>query len=486
MVGTKQTSLKLNIILNMILQVINMLAPLITTPYVSRVLGVNQIGVYSYYFSLNYYLVMLAGLGTATYGVVEIAKVRDEKSNRTNAFWAIEFITIITSLFCIAVWLLISVESKQYSLEMLAMTFYLLAVMFDISWFYLGCEKVQYTVFINGLFKILGIVSIYLFVNSKGDLVKYILILSATQFLGNASMWIFLTNFVGRFQITRSNIIYHAKGTMLYFIPTIATSVYTVLDKTLIGAITNDSSQNGYYEQATKIINLIKTVTFSSLNTILGARMSYLFAKHDVQQINSKKKFALNFLLFMAYGCCFGVMGISNNFVPLFFGEEFHDVIYYLILMSPLLVIMGLSNLIGNLYYNPSGRRKQSTVLLVIGCLINIVLNIFFIPAYGGYGAIIATILAELTITTMYVFFSNSFITFHDIFFISFKKLIAASIMLFFLARVSGLFSSMIINLIAQLVVGIITYIAILCFLKDDFVIGCINMIKDRIRGKKR
>ncbi len=480
----KQTSFKLNFALNTFLQLINIIAPLLTAPYVSRVLGVEQIGLYSYVYSINYYFVMVASLGTATYGIIEIARVRDDEIARSKCFWGIEIITILTSTLCIFVWIISSLISNSNSCIMLAMTFYLLAVVFDISWFYIGIEKVKYTVFVNAFFKLLGVALIFVLVDTQNDLLMYVIILSVTMFIGNASMWLFLKQFICKCKVNFEELKHHFRGTILYFIPTVAASVYTVLDKTLIGVITHDNAENGYYEQATKIITLVKTVSFTSLNTLLGSRMAYMFVQKKTEEINKKRDFAIDFVLFVGIGACFGLLGISCNFVPIFFGDEYVEASAFLMLMSPLLPIMGISNLIGNLYYNPTGQRKKSTVLLVIGCLVNVVLNIILIPLWDGKGAIIGTIIAEVLITYLYVHYSKKFVTFQMIFNVLWKKIISGTLMLAYIMVISKALESGIFLLIVQCIGGVIIYLLTLLVMRDEFVITYFNMVLNKFKRK--
>lgn len=467
--NSHKPSLRINFLLNTFLQILNMIAPFLTAPYISRVLGVDQVGVYSYTYSINYYFVMLAGLGTATYGIIEIAKVRDDIEERSRTFWGIEIITILTSIVCIVVWIVFSVWYKEYTVILLTMTLYLVAVVLDVSWFFLGMERVQYSVLVNAFFKIMGIILIFLFVKSPQDLNKYVFILSGTMLVGNASMWLFLPRFVTGTKVTTKNLWKHIRGTMLYFIPTVATSVYMVLDKTLIGAITHDSAQNAYYEQATKIINLVKTVTFTSLNTLLGSRMAYLFAQNQKQEIAEKRDFALEYVLAIGIGAGFGIMGVSRNFVPIFFGPDYAQASAFLILMTPLIPIMGISNLIGNLYYNPSGRRKQSTILLLIGCMVNIALNAVLIPRLSGPGAIVASLIAEALITALYVHCSRQFVTGGMLLRSARKKVAAGLVMLLYLVIAERCWGSGMFTLAAQCAGGLAVYVGMLAVLHDSF-----------------
>lgn len=460
-------SLKINFLLNTMLQLLNILSPFLTAPYVSRVLGVEQNGIFSYTYSINFYFVMLAGLGTASYGVIESAKVRDDIEERSCTFWGIELITVLTSTVCTAVWLLFSLCYQEHTVILLAMTMYIFAVVFDISWFFLGMEQVQYTVLINAFFKILSIVLIFTLVKSPQHIIRYVCILSGTLLAGNASMWLFLPKFVKLVKVPGDHLWKHIKGTILYFIPTVASSVYLVLDKTLIGIITHDSAQNAYYEQATKIVNLVKAVTFTSLNTLLGSRMAYLFAHEQKQEIAQNRDFALEYVLALGIGATFGIVGVSDTFVPFFFGADYAPASKFLILMSPLIPIMGISNLIGNLYYNPSGRRKKSTILLLVGCGFNLVLNAFFIPAFYGEGAIIASVIAETMITALYVRYSQQFVTFRMLLKSAWKKILAGVGMFVLILMIRNIFQSDLLTLAVQCASGVTIYIILLIVLND-------------------
>ena len=150
--------------------------------------------------------------------------------------------------------------------------------------------------------------------------------MSLTTLLGTMSMWIYLPKFLKKVKIKELKIVHHFKETLIYFIPTIATSIYTVLDKTLIGVITNNEKENGFYEQATKIINMTKALTFTSLNTVLGARISYLFVEEKMDEIRKRIDASINYIFLMGFGIMFGLMGVANRFVPAFFGSGYEEV----------------------------------------------------------------------------------------------------------------------------------------------------------------
>lgn len=270
-------SIKKNIIISTLYQILSVITPLITAPYISRVIGPNGIGAYSYTSSIQLYFSLFAALGTAEYGKREIARARSNSQKRSELFLEIELVSILTSVGMLILWFIFIGFQREYHVMYLILTLNLINAMLDISWFYDGLEQFQYTVTKNALVKISGVILILLFVKNPKDTDLYVFIMTASTLLGTMSMWLSLRKFLVKTKVVPSNLIKHFHETLIYFIPTIATSIYTSMDKTLIGLITHSNDENAYYEQATKIIGLIKAVTFTAVNSVLGARISFLF-----------------------------------------------------------------------------------------------------------------------------------------------------------------------------------------------------------------
>lgn len=477
----KTPSIKRNYIYKLIYEILTMVTPFVTAPYVSRVLGADGVGTYSYTHSYMTYFTMFATLGTSSYGMREIARCRDNKEEYSKKFWEIEIISVFTTLICLGVWQIVIAISSEYTNCFIALTPTLIATMFDISWFYTGHEKIGYTVFWNSVCKISGVICIFLFVKSKNDLVLYILLNSLILMLGNLSMWIYLPGMLVRTDIKTFKFKKHFKETLVYFIPTIATSVYTVLDKTLIGIITHNEYQNGYYEQATKIINMAKTFVFSSVNSVMGARISYLFVDNKIGEIKQRINKSINFILLLGYGALFGVVSVAKDFVPIFFGEEYGPVISLLYWMSPLIVIIGISNCLGSQYYTPAGLRWKSARYILIGSGINLIINIILIPVIESTGAVIGSITAELAISLLYVMNCDSYITLCTIMKYSYKRIVAGLIMMIVINQCVKFDIYKVLLLILEVLVGIAVYFIVLLLLKDDMICEFVKNTKRRL-----
>ncbi|MGN0435180.1 MAG: flippase [Wujia sp.] len=475
-------SIKKNLILSTAYQILLLITPLITAPYVSRVLTPDGVGVYSYTQSIQLYFSLVAALGTVSYGSREIARVRHDKEQRSKLFWEIELMTVLTTVAVLLVWVGLILFTKEYKICFLMLSLNIIAVIFDISWFYTGLEQFKYIVFQNGSFKILSVVSIFLFVKDENDLYIYILILGLSVFLGNLTMWMYLPKFLNKVSIKDLKIVRHFKETLVYFVPTIATSVYTLLDKTLIGLITDNNSENGYYEQATKIINMAKSVTFTALNSVLGSRISYLFAENRISEIKEKIENSIDYILFMGIGIGFGLIGIADRFVPFFFGDGYDKVAILLCVFSPIVVIIGISNCLGSQYYNPAGLRALSAKFIIVGSCVNLLLNILFIPRYGCLGAAVASVLAELTITVLYIAFCNKYVTVNMLFKYGYKRLIAGLFMLGAMILVNGAITSDVVATAIEFILGCGVYFVVLTLFKDTLLVKIIDGIKAKLK----
>lgn len=475
--------MKKNIAISTLYQLLIIILPFITAPYIARVLGPDQSGVYDYTNSIMTYFAMFAALGTASYGVREIARVRDDNAMRSKLFWEIELMTVMTSAVCIAVWFIFIAFTPHYKVIYLVLTMGLFSTMFDISWFFAGMEQFKYTVTKNAACKLIGVILMFLFVKKEDDLLLYIIIITASTMIGNLSMWLYVPRFVEKVDFRTLTFRKHFHETLIYFVPTVATSVYTVLDRTLIGVITKNKAENGCYHYAMQIVNMMKALTFSSLNMVLGSRLSFLFAEKRYDEIKERIADSTNYILFMGIGICFGVIGVAKRFVPIFLGPGYDRVITMLMLMSPIVIIIGISNCLGSQYYTPAGYRKLSARYIITGAVVNLLLNLVLIPKFWGYGAIVASLIAETVITVLYLKNCQGYLKLETIRKDSWKKLIAGVTMLLVIKALDGIITSGIIALFLEVAIGFTVYCAVIALLRDSFVT---DLLMEKILKKKR
>ena len=491
-------NLKRNIVFNTIFRVLMIIAPFLTAPYVSRILMSDGVGVYSYTQSLVSYFTMFAALGTVSYGTREIARNRENKNEYSKSFWEIEIISVISTAICFAGWMLLSFLYTQYKVYLLLYSFMLLATAFDISWLYIGLEKYRYTIYINLFFKFLSVACVFLFVKTPNDIWIYVLIVSASLFLGNASMWFFLPSVLCKTKVNKTSLIHHFKETLVYFIPTIATSLYTVLDKTLIGALIQGETsvvidgeetvkkiseiESGYYEQATKIIDMIKTLTFVGIHGVVYSRASYLYKDENNEEIKKLSLGTFQIVSLLSIGAAFGLIGVSDIFVPLFFGPGYNKTTTLLIIMAALIPIISVSGSLGALYYSPSGKKKQSALFLIIGAIVNLIVSAPLVLYFNSVGAAVASILAELIIAILYFVYCKSTITFKEFISIIWKKILSGAIMLSLIVVVNifikDSFPNHIVLFFLECIAGLSVYLLLLLLLRDKSMSIALTFLK--------
>lgn len=464
-------SIRKNFILNTISQILRIITPFITTPYVSRVLGVDNIGVFSYFYSIQSYFCLFAVLGTLEYGSREIARSRDERNKTSLIFWEIECLVIFTSIVMIAGWFFFILLNPDNRALFVILTTYLLAAMLDITWLYSGLELFSYIVARNIFVRIVEVVLIFLMVRSADDLLVYCAIMGGGTLIGNISLWLGIGRYVDYLKLKQLKPFRHLKGTFVFFLPTIATTLYTVVDKTLIGLITHSTYENGCYEQATKVISIAKAVTFASLNAVLSPRSSYLFVKGEFTRIKENLVLSLDIMFLLGFGFAFGIAAISDRFVPVFFGPGYDKVSLLLKLLSPIIVIITISNALGSQYYNPAGLRLKSCKYLFIGAICNVLINLILIPLYKSAGAVVASLVAEFVISLLYLKNCDGYLHLYTIFRLSYKKIISGVLMFVLILLMPALVEERLTNLLVSAGLGSFLYFVCLFVLRDSCIL---------------
>lgn len=463
----KKTKLSVGLIDVALIKALKILIPFICAPYVSRKLGADNIGIYSYTNSIATYFCMIAALGTYSYGKREISRNRDNIEQRSKLFWEIEIVSVTTTVCTMLGWAIFLILVKENFIYFIILSISIIATLFDISWFFEGIEDYSFLLKVSLIVKVISVICIFIFVNDANDLPWYVLILALSLFGSNISMWFGLRKKVNRLELKSISLKNHYKETFVYFIPSIAISVYTILDKTFLGILGKDNYESGCYEQAQSIITMANGFAFSSITTVMGVRTSYYFMKNQVDDVKKLIDTSLDMIITISVGCMFGIAAASKNFVPIFFGEGFDKVVTLMIAFSPIMLIIGISDCLGGLYYSPVGKRKISARYVIIGAIANICFNIILIPYFKAVGAVIASIMAEFFITTLYVKNSCGFCTLKKVLSIGYKKIICGLVMSVCVFYIGELSFKPIFVLILQVLTGVMIYLLMLLLLRD-------------------
>ena len=476
-------SLKKNYSYNLIYQIIVIIIPLITTPYLSRVLGAEKIGIYGYVLSIATYFMLFGTLGTALYGKREIAYVSKNRNEYSKVFWEIVLVRLIFVLISLLFFYIFFIRSTKYGVYYAILSIEIIATIFDISWFFQGLEEFKKIVIRNVVIKLLSVAAIFLFVNTREDLVIYLMIYSLSTLIANISLWFYLPRYLvkvdDKLQLKR-----HIVPTINLFIPQVAIQVYTLLDKTMLGVLTDNMNEVGNYEQSQKIIKTA-LVLVTSLGTVVSPRISSTIADGNKKQVVEYLKKSYNFVWLLGFPLMMGLIATASTIVPWFLGGEFKQSISLIMIGSLLIMAIGLNNVSGVQYLISVKKQNLFTKSVVIAAIFNFLLNLILIPKFGAFGAIISSVLAEiLIIIVQAIDIRNDFDV--RIIYKGSLKYIIGSIIMFIPVYMIGLYMEpRIITTLIQVIVGLVIYGIYLLVIKDEFTINFINSILKRFGGKK-
>lgn len=378
----------------MVYQILLIILPLITTPYISRVLGSEGLGTYTYTYTIANYFVLAAMLGVKNYGNRSVAAVRDDRKLLSRTFWEIYGLQLLCSLTATAAYVVyVSAFVREYQLIAALQGIYVLSGLMDISWLFFGAEQFRVTVMRNIAIRLINLACIFLFVKSRGDLWLYTLIMTLGMVFSQGYLWMYVKRLVDWRRPKLRDLGMHMIPELILFVPIIAVSLYTMMDKVMLGAMST-MRQVGIYEGAYRILS-IPTGVITALGTVMLPRMSNLAAKGKVKESERYIYNSMQFAMFLASGMMFGIAGIAEDFVPLFLGEEYHSCVLLIRVMAPTVPFIAWANVIRTQYLIPNHKDKSYIISVMLGAAVNLVVNALLIPRMQALGAVIGTVCAE-------------------------------------------------------------------------------------------
>lgn len=391
------SSLKKNLAYNVAYQILVIILPLITAPYVSRVLGADGLGTYSYIFSIVTYFGLFGMLGIANHGNRSVALVRDNRQKVSEAFSNTYIIQLCTTVIALLLYFLFiycwfSGDKTIAYIESIIVLSYVL----DITWFFFGLEQFAVTVTRNAIIKIATVVAIFIFVRSREDLWIYALIMSCGMLFSQIYLCLRIRKYADFCKPSWSQVKSNIKPVLMLFIPAIAYSIYKLLDKVMLGAMSS-MSQVGLFDNAEKIINIPSSL-ITAFGTVMMPRITVLLGTGDEHRISYLNKISVRYFTLLVVGAAFGLAGICNVLAPVYFGSEFVGSAPIIAGLGFSLIFVTWANVIRTQYLIPNKLDKPYVISSVIGALANLAVNIILIPKFAGIGAMIGTIIAEFTV----------------------------------------------------------------------------------------
>ena len=474
-----------NYLYNLMYQLLSMILPIITIPYISRVLGAEGLGKYSLTNAYAQYFVLFGMIGLGLYCSREVAYVRDDKDKLSKTFWELNFLRLITMSVSIFLYILFCIYIVDIDNRSIAFIqgFVLLSALLDISWLFIGIEDFKRVSIRNSIIKLLGTSLVFIFVKNKSQVWLYALILGGTQFLGQFIMWLDIPKDIKFFKPNKNELIRHLLFSVKLFIPQIAINVYTMLDKVMLGNLVNEV-EVGMYDNAQRIIRVSLTIV-TCLVTVNAPKIANLYKNKQMKELSQNIYKSLSFVSFLVFPMVFGLIGICKTFIPWFYGPGFDGIEQMFYFGSWLMIPVSWASILGVQILISIKQEKKYTTAVTSGAIINLILNIFLIKIFGGVGATISSVLAEFIGIVIIIYFVKDIVNIKPLFKLIPKYFISAFLMFLVVYNIGTIVNPTIIGTFVQVLVGSISYIGIMFIIKDANLLYIINFIKNKIRYKK-
>ncbi len=394
-----------NFFYNVLLSIVNILFPILSFPYASRILGPHGIGKVQFIISLAQYFALFAALGIPIYGITQAARYKDDKQKLSTIFTELTAIFFIASLL-LFVFYLITIFSFPFfasdrPLYIYAGILILLSFCYT-DWYYSGIQQFKIIAIRSIIVKILSLTLLYVFVRTENDFKQYLLII-VFSILGNQLFGFLMIARNTDFRFTGIDLQKHFKPLLFIFGATIAASIYTVLDTVLLGFLSNETAV-GLYTASTKLIKL--TIPFvTSMGVILIPVISKNFAENNMKGIKESLDKSFNFLVCLAVPIGAGMAILAPEFIAVFSGSRFAEATKSMQILSLLPLLIGFGHFFSYQILIPAGKNKEIFYSMLIGVLVSLTLNFILVPYLKETGAAIANVFTEFMVTMAYFYF---------------------------------------------------------------------------------
>lgn len=478
-------SVRKNLLYQIIFQTIKILMPIITIPIVSNALGSKGIGISLFTGSIAEYFVLFSSLGISIYGNREIAMVRDNPQKLQRTFTELVILKLLTTGFSlIGYFIVVQMFFPENTFIYFLQSFHIIAVLFDISWFFMGLEDFKKVTMSHLFIQVLMFLSIVLFIRDYDDLYLYVFIIAGANTASQAIMWFFARKLVHFKTIRPASLLHHLKQLWVYFIPQIAITLYSTLNQTILGVISGEV-EVGLYGNAVKISATIVTM-ISTINNVMLPRMSHLFANQQLHLIKSSLSEIVYGQLFISIPAAFGLSAVIPKLVPWFFGLDFLELNQLIPAYALVIIVVPLGMSISNLYLLPTGNTKIYTISVFLGAGISILLNLLLIPFLGAMGAILTTAFVESFVTAFRLIYLKRKTHFTLNLQLIGKYLLSAVVMaLVIRVFTNHLEANMLTNLI-QLAIGLATYAIMCALLKVTLIKRILQEVSQKLKAVRK
>ncbi|MED3681917.1 oligosaccharide flippase family protein [Bacillus thuringiensis] len=463
----------------LIYQFILILTPIFTTPYISRVLGSGNLGIDAYVFSIVQVFQVFLTLGIGLHGKKQMASTVGKKAIQIQ-FSNIYSVQLVTSILVLSLYIVYVSQVQEYRSIFWGYTPMIVAAGLDVAWYFIGLEKIKQVMIRNIFVRIFSIILIFLFVNNDTDLWKFVLINSLSLFMGQIINWIILIKEVKKFNFSIAGLKSNLRPILILAIIPCVSLIYISINKIVLGIVVGEI-EVGFYNQAYKII-VMCMVFLSALSTVMMPRMVHLYSIGEEEKFKEMIEVSINYTFLTTLPLIGIIIVLADSFVPFYLGNEFSSVINLLKILTPAILLQGLSYIFGLQILIVIGSNNTYAISIVLGAIVSIITNFLIVTRFNSIGTAISYDVSILITLLVQVYYSRVFVSLKRILYSFLKYSLFTISMVLVLISTKNSQSQNFIFLFIEILIAMITYIILLFISRDVFLFKIIDKIfKKRI-----
>lgn len=478
-----QNSIAINSLFNMLYKGFTALFPLLTITFISRTLQPEKLGLVAYANTVVLYFVALASLGIPSYGVKEISKCGEDIYERSKKFYELFCINFISTFFYIFIYYLIVnlIPYFQYQKDILnVMGVILILNLFNVDWFYQGIEEYKIIAIRGIIVKIVSFILMILLISGPSDYLKYAFILCMAT-AGNYIFNILIIRKYVIFKFVKLDIKCHLKPIFILLASTIATEFYLALDTVMLEYY-HGSSHVAYYTNATKVVRMIYTLVIAFVMAFYP-RITYYIQNNKQNKSNELVNIGFKIILLIALPCTFGLIVSARYIVLILFGEQYENSISVIKIASVLIPVFSLAYFLGHIILIATGNEKYILKATFCGAIVNSVFNFCLIPNYAENGAIISSVISEITVSLVLIYHSKNYFiikpdyNFYKSLFLSILSMLIVNLLINYLFNTT---SYLILQILSIVFVSALVYFSVTVLTKNQIIF----MLKEKLTNR--
>ena len=471
-------SIKTNFAFNLVHKISGVLFPMITFPYVSRILLADGIGHVNFFNSIIQYIVMFASLGIPTYAIREIARVRDDEDKRNKATIEILILFLFLSVLGYFTVGLLSCTIGKISSDIPLFLILSTSIFFTAigcEWFYQGIEDFKYVTIRSLITRIVGVVLLFVFVQDKNDTYWYALYIVFGILGGNMFNFLRLKkyNLLSNLKFRELRPFKHFVPALHVFALNVIISIYIQLNSVMLGFLSTETAV-GLFTASSKLSHVLLGVS-GALGNVMLPHMSNVIVSGNRDRFNELSSKIMQLVVMVSLPISIGLVVLSNSLIILFCGNSYSEAVPCLVILSPIVLAIGMSNVIGMQILYPLGKLNLVMLTTGIGALINLILNLLLIPSLAQNGAAISTTVAEIAVTISMLYFGRKYLNFNFADKSYLLYVISSIIMALILYYFNGFFENHVANLVYVFTIGVFTYFLCLYIFREKLFIDYLN-----------